>query len=73
MLQFRQNNCIVYLTLTQVEGTDEEISSLYCKSINSPFWYIMIFVNEMAVVGTHAVHHFASSAPHLSLWKVFLK
>jgi len=61
------------LTLTQVEGTDEEISSLYFKSLNSPVLCIMIFVNEMAAVGAHAVHHFASSASHLPLWKAYLK
>jgi len=61
------------LTLTKVEGTDEEISSLCFKSISSPLLLIMIFVNEMAAVGAHAVHHFASSASHLTLWKAFLK
>jgi len=33
-----------------VERKDEEISSLYFKSINSPLLFIMIFVNEMAAV-----------------------
>jgi len=56
-----------------VEGTDEEISSLYFKSINSPVLFIMIFVNKMATVGAHAVHHFATSASHLTPWKAFLK
>jgi len=61
------------LTLTQVEGTDEEISSLCFKSIRSPVLFIMIFVSEMTAVRAHAVHHFASSASHLTLWKAFLK
>ena len=42
-------------TLTQMKGTDEEISSLNFKSINSPVLFIIIFVNEMAAVGAHAL------------------
>jgi hypothetical protein len=39
-----------------MEGIYEEISSLNFKSVNFPVSFIIIFVNEMAAVGVHALN-----------------